>query len=285
MKTPLLIDTHAHINFNGYKEDGDKIIKRALEHGVWVINVGAQYSSSVRAVKYANKYDQGVYAMVGLHPSHVYKNTKYQPDEWERGEQKEFEEFDQGKYRKLLEDKKTVALGEIGLDYHDQITDQEKEKQRQVFLEQLELAQQMNKPVAIHCRKAYEDLIDLLMMFNSGCASCPQACASTGLRGVVHCFVGRWAQAEKLLDIGFHISFTGLITYANDYDKVIEKMPLEKILIETDSPYLTPKPHRGKRNEPSYVKYVAQRIAQIKKIKFEKTAQQTTQNARELFGI
>ncbi|MAF20639.1 MAG: hydrolase TatD [Parcubacteria group bacterium] len=282
MKKPLLIDTHAHINFNGYKDDGGKIINRALEHGVWVINVGAQYSSSVRAVKYANKYEQGVYAIVGLHPSHVISNEN--PDSEDVGK-REFEEFNQGKYRKLLEDKKTVALGEIGLDYYDKITDQEKEKQQQAFLEQLELAQQMNKPVAIHCRKAYEDLIGLLTMFNSGCASCPHACAPAGLKGVVHCFVGRWAQAEKLLAMDFYLSFTGLITYVHDYDKVIEKAPLENILIETDSPYLAPEPHRGKRNEPLYVKYVAQRIAQIKKIKFAKVAEQTTKNAKELFGI
>ena len=285
MKKPLLIDTHAHINFNDYKDDSDKVIDRALDNGIWIINVGSQYTSSVRAVKYAKKHDQGVYAMVGLHPSHVYKNTKYEPNEWERGTQREFEEFDQEKYRKLLEDPKTVALGEIGLDYYDGISDQEKEKQQQVFLEQLELAKQMNKPVAIHCRKAYDDLIGLLAMFNSGCASCPQACAPAGLNGVVHCFMGRWTQAEKLIDMGFHIGFTGLITYANDYYKVIKNMPLEKILIETDSPYLTPKPHRDKRNEPLYVKYIAERIAEIKKLKFEKVAEQTTKNARELFGI
>jgi len=283
MKKPLLIDTHAHVNFNTFKKNGDEVICRALDSNIWVINVGAQYSSSKRAVKYAEKYKKGVYAVVGLHPSHVYKKTKKET-EWEKGEKREFEEFDNEKYEKLLKSPKTVAVGEIGLDYYDGISEEEKNKQKQVFLEQIELAQQTNKPICIHCRKAYDDLIELLTMFNFGCAHCPHACAP-GLKGVVHCFMGRLSQAEKLIDMGFYISFNGLITYARDYDKVIEKIPLDKIVLETDAPYLTPKPYRDKRNEPAYVKYVAEKIAEIKKVSFKKVAEQTTKNARELFGI
>ncbi len=283
MKKPLLIDTHAHINFKPFEKDGDEVIKRALDKNIWIINVGSQYSTSKRSVKYAEKYKEGVYAVVGLHPSHVYKKTKKET-EWEKTEKREFEEFNANKYIKLLESPKTIAVGEIGLDYYDNISEEEKDKQKQVFIEQVELAQHMNKPISLHCRKAYDDLIELLTMFSSGCAHCPHSC-SPELRGIVHCFMGRWSQAEKLMEMGFYISFNGLITYARDYDKVIEKMPLDKIVLETDAPYLTPEPHRQERNEPIYVKYVAEKIAKIKKVSFKKVAEQTTKNARELFGI
>ena len=270
MPKPILIDTHAHVNFNAYKDDGHEVIKRALEHGIWMVNVGAQYSTSQRAIKYAEKYRQGVYAAVGLHPSHIYN-----------------EKFDEAEYEELLKNKKVVALGEIGLDYgEDDMTEEMKDKQRDVFLQQVDLAQRMNKPVIFHCRKAYDDLIESITMFSLGCASCPMSggCAPQ-LRGVMHCFMGRWSQAEKLLEIGFYISFNGLITYARDYDKVIKKMPLDRILLETDAPYLTPEPHRDKRNEPINLKYIAQKIAEIKKITFKDVAKQTTKNARKLFGI
>ncbi len=198
--------------------------------------------------------------------------------------EREFEEFDEKKYKKLLENSKTIAVGEIGLDYYDGISEEEKDKQKQVFIEQVELAQQMNKPVSIHCRKAYDDLIELLTMFSAGCAHCSHSC-SPELRGIIHCFMGRWSQAEKLIEMGFYIGFNGLMTYARDYDKVIKKIPLDKIVLETDAPLLTPEPHRGERNEPAYVKYVAEKIAEIKEISFKKVAEQTTKNARELFGI
>ena len=271
MSKPFLIDTHAHVNFNTYKDDGDEVIKRTLKENVWLINVGAQYSTSCRAVQYAEKYKEGVYAAVGLHPSHIHQDNLKQ-DTRAQEESRELEEFNQEKYRELLENPKTVALGEIGLEYGDEISQQAKDKQKQVLLEQLELAQQTGKPVMFHCRKAYDDLIGLLTI-------------QTQLKGVIHCFMGRWSQAAKFLEMGFYFGFNGLITYARDYDKVIAKLPLEKILLETDCPYLTPEPHRDKRNEPIYVKLVAEKIAQIKKIKFEKVAEQTTKNARELFGI
>lgn len=283
MGKPFLIDTHAHVNFKPFEKDGDEVIRRALDSNIWIINVGAQYSTSRRAVEYTEKYKEGVYAIVGLHPSHVYKKTKKET-EWEKGEQREFEEFNAEKYIKLAQNTKTVAVGEIGLDYYDGISEEEKEKQKQIFMEQIELAQQMNKPIVLHCRKAYDDLIELLTMFSVGCVHCPQAC-SPGLKGVVHCFMGRWSQAEKFLEMGFYIGFNGLITYARDYDKVIKKLPLDRIVLETDAPYLTPEPYRNERNEPLYVKYVAEKIAEIKKIKFEQVAEQTTKNARELFGI
>ncbi|MBL7155337.1 MAG: TatD family hydrolase [Candidatus Portnoybacteria bacterium] len=271
MAKPFLIDTHAHVNFNAYKDDGNKVIKRTFKKNIWLINVGAQYSTSQRAVEYAEKYKEGVYAAVGLHPSHIHGDNLKQ-DQGAQEESRKLEEFNQEKYKKLLENPKVVAMGEIGLEYGDEISQAAKDKQKEVLIEQLELAQQIGKPVMFHCRKAYDDLIELLAGFKAS-------------EGVVHCFMGRWSQAEKLLEMGFYFGFNGLITYARDYDKVIEKLPLEKILLETDCPYLTPVPHRDKRNEPLYVKYVAEKIAQIKKIKFEQVAVQTTKNARELFRI
>lgn len=271
MSKPLLIDTHAHVNFNAYKNDGDEVIKRTLKENIWLINIGAQYSTSQRAVEYAGKYNEGVYAAVGLHPSHIHKDNLKQ-DKGAQEESRELEEFDSEKYKKLLEHPKVVAMGEIGLEYNDDVSQEAKGKQKEVLIEQLELAKQVDKPVMFHCRKAYDDLIELLTI-------------QTQLKGVIHCFMGRWSQAEKLIDFGFYLSFNGLITYARDYDKVIEKLPLEKILLETDSPYLTPAPHRDKRNEPLYVKLVAEKIAEIKKIKFEEVAEQTTKNAQKLFGI
>ena len=271
MSKPLLIDTHAHVNFNAYKDDGDEVIKRTLKENIWLINIGAQYSTSQRAVEYAEKYKEGVYAAVGLHPSHIHEDNLKQ-DKGAQEESRELEEFNQERYQELLENPKVVAMGEIGLEYSDEISQQAKDKQKKVLIEQLELAQQVGKPIIFHCRKSYDDLIELLTI-------------QTQIKGVIHCFMGRWSQAEKLIGLGFYISFNGLITYARDYDKVIAKLPLEKILLETDCPYLSPAPHRDKRNEPLYVKLVAEKIAEIKKIKFEQVAKQTTKNARELFGI
>ena len=287
MSRPFLIDTHTHVNFNAYKDDGPEIIKRTLRENIWLINVGAQYSTSRRAIQYAEKYKEGVYAAVGLHPSHVHGDNLKQ-DKGAQEEVRELEEFDSEKYKELLENPKVVAMGEIGLEYGDEISQQAKDKQREVLLKQLELTQQASKPVILHCRKAYDDLIETLTCLSDGCANCSFSCSSAGraqFKGVVHCFMGRWSQAEKLMEMGFYFGFNGLITYARDYDKVIDKLPLERILLETDCPYLTPEPHRGERNEPLYVKYVAEKIAEIKKIKLEQVAEQTTKNARELFGI
>lgn len=279
-----MIDTHAHINFNGFKEDGDEAVARALKAKIWVINVGAQYATSKRAVAYARQYDVGVYAAVGLHPGHVYRKTTAEVG-WKRGaEEKEFEELDEEKYRRLIKNEKVVAVGEIGLDYYDGMAEEEKTVQKDVFVRQLELAQQAGKPVMIHCRRAYDDLIEILKMFNFVCSHCPHACAP-GLRGVIHSFMGRQSQAEKLVEMGFYLSFNGIITYARDYDKVINALSLENILLETDCPWLTPVPHRSERNEPAYVKYVAEKIAEVKGMSLEQVAKQTTQNARQLFGI
>ncbi|MFC1700926.1 TatD family hydrolase [Patescibacteria group bacterium] len=283
----MLIDTHAHVNFNAYKDDGAQVIKRALDNDICMILVGAQYSTSKRAVEYAQKYKKGVYAAIGLHPSHLREQTVKDKNDINFSTKQEV--FDLEKYRELAKDKKVVAIGEIGLDYHQTEKEEDKYNQKQVFIEQLDLARQIDKPVIIHCREAYDDLFELLSVFSSGCASCPYACPGAGggspLRGVVHCFAGDVEIAKKFLSIGFYIGFTGIITFTEQYNNVIKEIPLDKILIETDCPYLSPVPERGKRNEPSYVRYVAEKIARIKEIDFNKVAEQTTNNAKELFGI
>jgi len=193
MAKPFLIDSHTHINFSLYKEDGQQVIERTLKENVWLVLVGAQHSTSRRAVEYAQKYKEGVYAAVGLHPSHVHRDNLEQ-DKGAQEESRQLEEFEPAKYQELLANPKTVAVGEIGLDYNEQTSQEAKDRQKQVLLEQLELAQQMDKPVIFHCRKAYDDLIELLSQFQAGCLGCPFACPgadSPQFKGVFHCFMGR----------------------------------------------------------------------------------------------
>ena len=288
----MLIDTHAHVNFNAYKDDADEVIRRSLDGSTgspqtWIINVGSQYDTSKRAVEMAKKYKEGVYAAVALHPIHLGSSKfidKEEVDPFLKFKTRE-EKFDKEKYKKLALNPKVVAIGETGLDYYH-ISEQRtanseqkiKELQKEVFKQHLELAKELNKPVIFHCRKAYQDLLNELQV------------SSFKLQGVLHCFMGKKGQAEEFLKIGFYLGFNGLITYCRDYDAVIKNIPLERILIETDCPYLTPTPIRqaqGKpqRNEPLYVKYVAEKIAEIKEISFEKVAQQTTKNAKKLFNL
>ena len=276
-----VIDSHAHLNFNAYKNDVDEVIKRSLENEVWMINVGSQYNTSKRAVEVAEKYEKGVWAAIGLHPIHVQDG------------------FDPEKYKKIAESKKVVAIGEIGLDYKSEYAPF-KEKQKSVFYQQLELAQKLELPVIFHCRMAHDDLIQLLEKYNKG------------LKGVVHCFTGNWLQAQKYLEMGLYLGFNGIIFKLN-LDEIIKKTPLDKILIETDCPYLTPPlpaevltkagPMKD-RNEPIYVRYVVEKIAKIKNLSakrtafssspsfslrensvFEEVAEKTTQNAKNLFNL
>jgi TatD DNase family protein len=278
----MLIDTHAHVNFTAFKDDGDEVIKRALAAGTWLVNVGSQYDTSRRAAEYAKKYELGVWAAVALHPIHL-KGRKIvaevDPDEMIEFQTQE-EKFDAQKYRALAEEAKVVAIGETGLDYYHLDPGQEAEQkvlQKESFLAHLKLAKELGKPVIIHCREAHQDLLEILK------AQIPDG--QNRSPGVIHSFSGRLSQAEQYLALGFYLSFNGIITFARDYDKVIGQMPLERLLLETDCPYLTPVPFRGQRNEPLYVKYVAEKISELRGISFEELADITTQNARKLFRI
>lgn len=272
----MLIDTHAHINFNAYKNDGDEVAKRALAENIWLINVGAERKTSQRAIDYAKKYEQGVFAAVGLHPGHL---AAVEYDEEVNGERIKFsspaEAYDEKYYFNLAQQPEVVAIGEIGLDYYRNAT--RPELQKEVLLEQLGLAEKLDKSVILHCREAHEDMLAILKTWT--------LVGNKPLRGVVHSFSGRWSQAEQYLAMGFYLGFNGLITFARDYDKVVCQMPLNRMLLETDCPYLTPLPFRGKRNEPSYVKYVAQKVAELRGISIEEAAETTAKNARKLFKI
>jgi len=273
----MLIDTHAHLNFNAYKEDIEDVIKRSLENDVWIINVGSQYSTSKRAVEIAKNYPKGVYAAVGLHPIHLSNGifkTKIDKEEIEFETREE--EFDYEKYKELAQSEKVVAIGEIGFDYWYKPKtkiklDEFKNRQRETFLKQLKLSDDLNLPVMFHCRVAHADLINILESQNKK------------PRGVIHCFSGNWEEAQKYLAMGLSLGFNGIIFKLN-VDEVIAKTPLERILIETDCPYLIPPPMKG-RNDPLYVKYVAERIAKIKNLSYEEISDITAENAVKLFNL
>jgi len=296
----MLIDTHAHINFRDYKDDGDEVIKKALENDVWMINVGAELDTSERAVEYAMRYPVGVFAAVGLHPFHLRKQKiKEEGVEFEV----EGEEFNEQKYKNLSQNPKTVAVGEIGLDYavfarerrerlqkraSAEANEAEsegglqnelevKEKQKEIFKKQIELALDLDKPIIVHCRNAHNDVIEILKPYTLN--------NKANLRGVIHSFSGNYKQARQYREMGFKIAFNGIITFARDYDKAILDTPLEDILLETDCPYLAPVPYRGQRNEPLYVIGVAKKLAEIKNTSFEEIANQTTANALNVFRL
>ncbi|MCJ7786886.1 TatD family hydrolase [Patescibacteria group bacterium] len=279
----MLIDTHAHLNFNSYRNDDDNVIRRSLDNDTWMINVGSQYETSKKAVEIAEKYPEGVYTAVGVHPIHLAEGIfKVKLDEEEMAFQTKNENFDYEKYKELAQSKKVVAIGEIGFDYYWRPKTKRKleifkQKQRTVLCQQLKLAKELNLPVIFHCRQAHQDLIELL-------SAQPEVKPQ---KAVAHSFVGNLDQLQKYLDFGFYIGFNGIIfkkIEGIDFEENIRQTPLEKILIETDCPYLTPPPMIG-RNEPIYVKYVAEKISQIKNLNPEEIAKITTENAKKLFNI
>ncbi len=281
---PRYIDIHSHVNFKVFDEDREDALKRALDNGTWMINVGTQIDTSRKAVEVASQYKEGVYAIVGLHPIHT--GASYH-DEQELGEGgKEFtsrgEIFDKESYRELLKDKKVVGIGECGLDYY-RCTEESIVRQKEAFISQIELANEFNKPLMLHIRNgstsspqvvsnAYKDSLDILKKYSR-------------VKGNVHFFAGTWEEARGYLDFGFTLSFTGVITFTHDYDEIIKNTPLDMIMSETDSPYVTPIPYRGKRNEPFYVKEVVKKIAEIKNLPESEVAETIMANAKRVFNI
>ncbi len=259
----MLIDTHSHLNFTDFDKDRDEVIRRSLVENTWMINASTNYLTSKKAVEIAEKYEEGIYAAVGLHPGDVLE-----------------EDFSYEKYRELAHStgsgqakSKVVAIGEVGLDYWYKPKTKRKfelfkQKQKEIFLKQLNLAKELNLPIIIHCRVAHEDLLKILK--------------GQEFQGVIHSFTGTWEQAEKYLEMGFYLGFNGIIFKLN-LNEIIKKVPLNRILIETDSPFLVPPPLKIKRCEPIFVKYIAQEIAKIRNENFEKIAQITTENAKSLF--
>lgn len=278
----MLIDTHAHSQFNAFKGEEEEVVRRALEDDVWMINVGTQRNTSHDAVALADKFDHGVYAAVGLHPIHIMGEVEEAVAE---GSELAFkarrEDFEPKYYGDLVKkSKKVVAVGECGLDYYRlpvQHAVEAMERQKEGLKQQIAFASEMNLPVIFHCRDAHSDLQSIL-----------KQSLKDGLlprRGVMHCFTSDYDDAIVYIEMGFMISFSGILTFSENLQKVARLLPLNKILVETDAPYLTPVPFRGKRNEPAHVKYTAQELARVRGISFEEAAAATTANAKRLFGI
>ncbi len=265
-------DAHTHTNFVAYDEDRDAVIRRSLDAGVGMNVVGTQLDTSRSAVALAEQHE-GVYATIGLHPVHTAKSYHDTKELGEGG--KEFtsrgEVFDAAAYEALGQNPKVIAIGECGLDYY-RVDESTKDVQSKAFIEQIDLANRLNKPLMLHIRNAYEDSIEILK-------------AHATVRGDVHFFAGDWGVAKKFLDMGFTLSFTGVLTFAHDYDEVVRNTPLDMLLSETDAPYITPVPFRGQRNEPMYVTKVVEAIAVIKGISEPEAAGQLIRNAERVFGI
>lgn len=281
---PEYIDAHAHVNFSAYDEDREAVVNRALDQGVWMINVGTQETTSQKAVELTRQYSEGVYAIVGLHPIHT--DASYHDTDELGEENKPFtsrgEVFDTSFYRELLKEPKVVGIGECGLDYY-RTTPETRDKQEQAFAQQIELAIEMDVPLMIHTRpernsmQAYRDTLDILESYSKE--------HGEKLRGNFHFFAGNKEIAKRVLDLGFTCSFTGVVTFAEEYNAVIAYLPLERMLIETDCPYVTPEPHRGKRNEPLYVREIVPALARVKELEEEQVRQQVLHNTTRLFSI
>lgn len=235
---PKYFDIHSHLNDSAYDSDREEVIARLKETDTNTVVIGTDFKSSKKAVELADKYEE-IYACIGVHPI-----------------DNKLESFAVRKFESLIQNPKVVMIGECGMDFFhaDKATDYE--RQRKLFLNQIELALTHNKPIMIHARDAYKELLGILEPMKKQ--------YDMKLRGNVHFFAGNIDTARRFFDIGFTISFTGVITFTHDYDEIIKCAPLNMIMSETDSPYVTPVPYRGKRNEPSYVNEVVKKIAEIR---------------------
>ena len=252
----MLVDTHCHVHHAPFDSDRSHVLQRARDAGVKrFVAVGCDLEDSMQARDLAAEHDDMVFT-AGIHPTEAAKAPK---DGIER-------------IRQLAQHPKCVAIGECGLDFYH--TDSEPPTQRTWFAEQIELAKALDKPLVIHVRDAWDDCLDLL--------ACKQGNA---LRGIIHCFTGTWEHACKAMDLGFWISISGIVTFHNarQLQEVAAQMPLDRILLETDCPYLAPTPHRGKRNEPAYVHLVAQAVARLHKLPVEELVHRTGANACQVF--
>lgn len=278
------IDTHCHVHFQAYKDDMDAVVQRALDAGVGMITVGTQSTTSKNGLALAERYD-GVWCTIGLHPNHLHKQEFFDDNELPPEEDVKIktraEHFDPDYYRALAEHPKVVGIGECGLDYYrvpegvDLV--QLKRDQADAVRAQLRFATEVQKPVVIHCRDAHADQAALL----------EEEIARGGLarRGVIHCFTGTAAEAARYRERGFLVSIPGIVTFGKNVQEAVRQIPLEQMMLETDSPYLTPAPLRGKRNEPAYVVHVAQKIAELKGVSVDEVAAVTTRNAVQLFDL
>jgi TatD DNase family protein len=266
LETPL-VDTHAHLDFSQFDKDRDQVISRAADEGITrIVTVGFDLDSSRQTVALTSSYGN-LWACVGIHPHEASRATSEVLNS----------------LRNLSKHHKVVAIGETGLDYYRDRSP--RDVQRRVFRKELDLAAEVGKPVVIHDRAAHEDIIHIIRTWAEDIAS------SNGKLqpplGVVHCYSGDLIMANELFDLGFYISIAGPVTYpkATHLQELVSRLPLDRLLIETDCPFLSPHPHRGKRNEPANVKLIAQKISEIRNMPLEKISQMTTDNARRLFRL
>lgn len=255
-----IFDSHCHPQMAQYDKDREEMLKRAEDAGVFMICVGTDLETSRQAIELAQKYD-GIWASVGLHPNDNL-NEKFEPE----------------KYRKLLRQEKVVAIGEVGLDYYRTPEPEKQKKQKAVFEKFIDLAQRTKKPMILHFRdspkgssgRVHKDALEIL---------------PKNITGVSHSFTGNMEEAKEYLNRGMYLGFNGILTFARQYDEVVRYAPLDQILLETDAPFLTPEPYRGKGNEPAYVIEIAKKIAELKNEPLGKVIEQTTKNCRQLFNI
>ena len=254
----MFFDSHAHLDDIKYDGDRHEMLMRAREKGIsYIINVGYDLPSSRRSLALAEKYDF-IFAAVGIHPH----------DAGDAGEAALLE------LAKLCDNPRVVAIGEMGLDYYRNLSP--RDIQQEMFRQQIHLAKSLHKPIIVHDREAHGDVMDILKEEDARSAG-----------GVLHCFSGSIEMAKECINMGFYISFAGPVTFKNARKacEVAAVVPIDRLLIETDAPYLTPEPYRGKRNESAYVAFVAERIAELRGIRVEELAEVTTGNAKKLFQI
>jgi TatD DNase family protein len=254
----MLFDTHAHLDDDRFKDDQKQVIEQCKEDGVeLILNAASNLRSSLESIALAKEYDF-IYASVGVHPHDAKSMDSKTIDV----------------LRDLAANTKVKAIGEIGLDYHYDFSPRDIQKKR--FMEQIDLAKQLKLPIIVHDRESHGDIMDIFHKMNV-----------SGMGGVLHSFSGSVETARECLKLGFYLSISGPLTFKNNVKtvEVVREIPLDMLLIETDSPYLTPVPYRGQRNYPGYVRYVAEKIAEIKGLSFEEVAQKTLENGKRLFGI
>ncbi len=255
---PLLVDSHAHLDGQQFANDLNKIVERATANGIsHILTIGCDLESSENSIKVAEKYEN-IFAAVGVHPHDA---TEINAEALQQ-------------LKSMLAQPKVVALGEIGLDYYRDRSP--RDIQRNAFRQQIQLAKQVNKPIIVHDRDAHNEVIEILQEENA---------AEVG--GVLHCFSGDLKMAKQCLELGFYLSFTGTITYPKNETvrEIIKEIPIDRMLVETDCPYLSPQKFRGKRNEPAYVRYTAEKMAEIKELTIEDVARVTSRNCHDLFGF
>ena len=275
----MFFDSHTHLNLAVFDKGRKEIIEKTLEQGVFVINIGTCYETSKKAVEIAQQYEN-CWATVGLHPSHTIP-MKIDKSELVMNNKEDISEGEvfNGKFKSLLKKPKVIAIGECGLDYSylKDFSEKDQAKYKKMeekeFRKQIQSAKKYNLPLSLHVRDLYEKALIILEeeKYKGG--------------AVFHFFTGNVNQAQKILEKGFYLGFSGIITYSETMNDVIKAAPLEKILIETDAPYVAPIPYKGNRNEPIYVKEVAKKIAQIKKLPLKEIEEATFKNTMRLFKL